>query len=251
MRAIALHIIIFVSSIVGAIPLWGEPVIEDRFFQGNQAYEQADFEDAISWYTHALAHGESVALRFNLGNAYYKAGKVGPAVYNYERALLMSPQDPDVHANLAFIRTTSSIYPEDKPLILHLAYLVSINVWIGWAVFSFWVLAFLLVIPKFLGGYSFWIKVGLVLSVSVFLLTQAALIGYHFDKERGFILYEETPLRVSPTQNGPLVTYLNAGQEVVFKQNYENYTQVRLSDKQEGWIPKASFIPLWRAQSTP
>ena len=41
---------------------------------------------------------------YNLGNAQYRAGDLGRAILNYERALALEPQHPEAEANLRLVR---------------------------------------------------------------------------------------------------------------------------------------------------
>src|SRR5271165_2579987 len=56
--------------------------------------------------------GYSAAALYNLGNSYARAGKPGLAVLNYERASLLAPNDPDIAANLRFVRASSHLPSE-------------------------------------------------------------------------------------------------------------------------------------------
>ena len=68
---------------------------------GNEAYAKGDYEQAVQRYETALAtNGESAAVYYNLGNAYYRLNKVAPAILNYERAVLLNPSDKDTRFNL-------------------------------------------------------------------------------------------------------------------------------------------------------
>jgi hypothetical protein len=51
----------------------------------------------------------SAAALYNLGNSYARAGRPGLAVLNYERASLLAPNDPDIDANLKWVRATSHL----------------------------------------------------------------------------------------------------------------------------------------------
>src|SRR6202011_968808 len=53
--------------------------------------------------------GYSAANLYNLANSYARQGKLGMAVLNYERASLLSPNDPDVEANLRYVRAASHV----------------------------------------------------------------------------------------------------------------------------------------------
>lgn len=54
-------------------------------------------------------------LYYNLGNAYYKLNKIAPAIYNYEKALLLNPNDVASKNNLRFAQNMT--IDEIKPMI--------------------------------------------------------------------------------------------------------------------------------------
>src|ERR1700679_140544 len=49
---------------------------------------------------------------YNLANSYARAGKPGVAVLNYERAALLAPDDPDIDANLEYVRASAHVPSE-------------------------------------------------------------------------------------------------------------------------------------------
>ena len=82
------------------------------------AYTKEDYAKAIELYEGILkSNGESAAVYYNLGNAYYKAGKIAPAILNYERCLLLDPGDSDARFNLQMARqkTIDKIEPVGEP----------------------------------------------------------------------------------------------------------------------------------------
>src|SRR6202451_2741202 len=46
---------------------------------------------------------------YNLANSYARAGKPGLAVLIYESAALLAPDDPDINANLAYVRASAHV----------------------------------------------------------------------------------------------------------------------------------------------
>ena len=56
--------------------------------------------------------GASGAVLFNLGNAYFKQSRLGPALLNYERARRLLPRDPDIAANRAFALERAGTVPQ-------------------------------------------------------------------------------------------------------------------------------------------
>jgi tetratricopeptide (TPR) repeat protein len=75
------------------------------FESANRFYEQGKFEEAESAYEKIVQAGFiSDALYFNLGNARFKSGEIGRAIAAYRQAEQLAPRDPDIRANLQFIR---------------------------------------------------------------------------------------------------------------------------------------------------
>lgn len=83
--------------------------------EGNRLYQDGDFEGAIGAYQGVLDSGlESGDLYFNLGNAWFRMGELGPAILAWERAARLLPGDADVRANLelARSRTVDDVTPQ-------------------------------------------------------------------------------------------------------------------------------------------
>ncbi len=72
--------------------------------QGNRLYARKEFAGAAQAYEDALRGGHDARADYNLGNALFKAGRIGEAIVAYRRAHALAPRDPDVAANLAFAR---------------------------------------------------------------------------------------------------------------------------------------------------
>jgi len=77
----------------------GEP-----FAQANAAYEAGQYRQAVACYDSAAAAGQSAAVYFNRGNAFFKQGMVGRAIADYLRAEVLNPLDRDIRHNLEFAR---------------------------------------------------------------------------------------------------------------------------------------------------
>ena len=81
---------------------------KEIFTDANKQYEAGSFADAIRLYEDLLGQGwESANLYYNLGNAYFKTGKNGFAILNYERARALSSRDEDINFNLEYAKTFS------------------------------------------------------------------------------------------------------------------------------------------------
>jgi pentatricopeptide repeat protein len=82
--------------------------------QAGEYYRNGEFDKAIEIYEELRNEGyEGTSLYFNLANSYYRIGRLGYAILNFERALDISPTDEDVKHNLAFanLSTVDRIQP--------------------------------------------------------------------------------------------------------------------------------------------
>jgi len=90
--------------------------VDDTFFRANNAYQQENYETAIDLYEMIIDQGVvSGAVYYNVGNAYFRTGKIGKAIVQYERAKKIMPQDEDLFANssLAYSRM-KEVQPTEK-----------------------------------------------------------------------------------------------------------------------------------------
>jgi tetratricopeptide (TPR) repeat protein len=74
---------------------------DDAFAKANAAYTADKYVEAIQGYEDMLKSGiGDAAVFYNLGNAYYKTGRLGAAIANYERALALNPNLEPARENL-------------------------------------------------------------------------------------------------------------------------------------------------------
>ena len=74
--------------------------------QANSLYLSAHYVESIAAYEKLLQGGvESAALYYNLGNAYYRTGKIAASILNYERALKLDPNNKDAKYNLELVNS--------------------------------------------------------------------------------------------------------------------------------------------------
>ncbi|MGH9388155.1 MAG: tetratricopeptide repeat protein, partial [Vicinamibacteria bacterium] len=91
----------------------------DAFRQAEALYQEEHYAEAIENYESIRASGvEDGVLYYNLGNAYFKSGRLGLAIVSYERASNLMPGDEDIRANLAFAGGLVSGGLETPPLPL-------------------------------------------------------------------------------------------------------------------------------------
>lgn len=80
------------------------------FVQAARHYRAGEFESAVAAYEEIIDAGwESGPVYYNLANAWFRLGKMGQAILNYERALQLMPRDSDLQYNERYARRGLSL----------------------------------------------------------------------------------------------------------------------------------------------
>lgn len=223
---------------------WAQPAFE----QGNKFYENENYEAAASSYESIINSGkQSAEVYFNLGNSYYKLHKVAPAIYNYEKALLLSPNDSEIKTNLEFARKMAiddiKIIPKVgfSKLLSDFTSKYYYDAW-AWIAVSF---AFLFLV--FFVGYYFSQRTALkriffigmfFWLVGIFLSTASGFYEKsRNENERPAIVFaENAPLKSEPKPGSPDTTILHEGTKVYILESIANWKKIELTDESTGWI---------------
>lgn len=234
-----LLLLLFVSQV-----FWAQTAFE----QGNQQYQKENYQAAISSFESIINSGkQSAEVYFNLGNCYYKLHKVAPAIYNYEKALLLSPNDSEIKTNLDFARKMAiddiKVIPKvgfDKLLADFTSkYYYDTWAWIA-VVFAFLFLAFF-------AGYYFSQRTvmkrifffGMFLWLfGVFLSTASGFYEKNrIETERPAIVFAETaPVKSEPKNSASDAFVLHEGTKVYILESIANWKKIELTDETTGWI---------------
>ena len=79
--------------------------LRETFEAGNRAYWEGDYQRAIEQWERLVELGVWDAdVFYNLGTAYAREGRIGPAILNFERALLIDPGNVEARENLQALR---------------------------------------------------------------------------------------------------------------------------------------------------
>jgi tetratricopeptide (TPR) repeat protein len=89
--------------------------LDEAWKRGNDAYLHGDYDAAVAAYEE-LDREDVVSpdLFFNLGDAYSKKGALGPAIWAFERAAALDPDDEDIRFNLEQSRKLVARQARDK-----------------------------------------------------------------------------------------------------------------------------------------
>jgi tetratricopeptide (TPR) repeat protein len=89
--------------------------LDETWRRGNDAYLHGDYAAAVTAYEEIDRQGVvSGDLYFNLGDAYFRKGALGPAIWAFERALTLDPGDDDARFNLDQVRKLAAKRAQDR-----------------------------------------------------------------------------------------------------------------------------------------
>jgi tetratricopeptide (TPR) repeat protein len=221
------------------------------FDKANALYEHQAYDSAAFYYEQVLASGfTNSAVYYNLGNSYFRLKKVGLALLAYERAHRLSPNDPDIQANIKF--ASSAIIdripaPEQaffEAVLTRLHTLLSLNA-------QLWILFFLLLALGILfaaglyvsSNVRLWIIYlsGLLLLVTATIGTSAGVKIYRSERvEYAIVLSPSLDAKNEP--NGSKVIFtVHEGTKFRVHKAINDWSFVSLPTGLGGWVQSSSI----------
>lgn len=178
---------------------------------------------------------------YNLANSYARAGKPGLAVLSYERAALLAPDDPDINANLAYVRASAHLSMKPRSRFARLVQTMSptLVAWLG-------VLGIALVgmglVARRVASRFLWISGGaILLGVALIALTASNAILLWPRMHEAVVLIDQTPARVSPAPMGDTAFVLREAESVTMTAEHEDFMLIRTGGGLSGWVARANL----------
>jgi len=175
---------------------------------------------------------------YNLANSYALAGKPGLAVLSYERAALLAPDDPDINANLAYVRASAHVPAQLRGRFARVTETMGPTLvsWLG-------VLGIALVgvglVTRKVASRFLWIPGGgIVLGVALIVLTASNAMLLWPRMHEAVILIDQTPARVSPADTAFV---LREAESVTMRAEHEDFILVRTGGGLSGWVARANL----------
>lgn len=211
------------------------------FRQGNEAYEQGNMTQAQEAYEavvkQRLGHA---SLFYNLGNAHYRLGRLGPARLWYERALREDPWDDDTRHNLSLIR--AQLQENEGAWGAALRYQGPL----AWTLLALNLLFFgLLILSRRQTGEWLWWTRGIVGAALLISLGLWAALRAQTRYPAGIILSPRTEVRTSPSPEAAVGFIVPEGQKVMLFDALNGWSQIGVPDKGlKGWVPDPAVEPI-------
>lgn len=223
------------------------------FRQGNQHYQEGDYEEAVKSYRKIIDYGyESGALYYNLGNAYFKLDEMGRARLAYERAKKFLKGDEALEQNMKMVelRLVDQINPPPE-LLLSIWWNAILNLF-NMRVLTFIVL-FLMWVLLIAGAFRLYrirrgrrdsLKPLFIVVLLLFIFFSILYIQkiYILETEQfGVILTDKVTLRAEPTASGTELFVIHEGSKVEIKRVVNDWLEVQLVDGKTGWLLRSTL----------
>lgn len=234
--ALCLSIVMFSPLLLQA----GEE--ETHFNAGNAAYSVGEYDKAIEIYKGLLEQeGNSSGLLYNLANSYAQKGEIGLAILNYERALKLSPGDPDILGNLTKVRKDQGLFTEKPGIVARIVQFFSIDTWTGIALCCLVFITILLFIrlkvrPSPRSLYVSGICAVFLLSVSVLATV------YSYQRYNPLVVIaRDVKLQVSPFTGADSAGAIKEGRLLFPVKQHGDYIYVVDDSGRKGWLQNDSI----------
>ncbi len=230
--------------------------VDNQMQQAGEFYRNGEFDKAINIYETLMTDGfQGTSLYFNLANSYYRIGKLGYAVLNYERALKLNPSDEDVKHNLAFanLSTVDRIQPLPTFFLFEwwesLLASFSVNGW-TYAVFILYLLLLVVTVIYFFAKTISQQKVILIsgfATLVIFMLTISLLI-VKINREQtvigGVVIEQSITVKTSPDPKSTDAFVIHEGLRVNLEDQLDDWLKIRLADGKVGWVEKTTVLKI-------
>jgi hypothetical protein len=178
---------------------------------------------------------------YNLGNAYARDGKPGLAVLSYERAALLAPGDPDINANLTYVRASARVYMKPRSRFARLAAIPSPTTaaWLG--VLGVALIGIGLVARKVARRFLWIPGAGIALGVALIALCVSNAMLLLPRMHEAIVLIDQTPALVSPAPMADTAFVLREADSVTMTAEHEDFMLIRTGGGLSGWVSRANL----------
>jgi tetratricopeptide (TPR) repeat protein len=207
-----------------------------------QAAASGDYRTAVRNYEMILdKDGFSAPVLFNLGNAWLRLGNPARAILEYERALVLSPHNAPIEANLAAARQRAGLLPQEVGPWLAAARYFSFDAYVWAGLAALWVLCATLVLVC-LNGAARRIARPLILVAAVTLCVSADAAVLEWPDLQRAVVLAPAVMHLAPAQSAATSGSLQEGEVVWLHEQYAGFNFVRSGDGRTGWVGAGAVV---------
>jgi len=219
------------------------------FSEANAKYQAGQFKEAAELYKKSSeSERPTAAVYYNLGNTCFRLGQKGEALINYERALKISPRDPDVRWNIGILKSVLADRLDDLDGGI-------LRMWSEQAIANFTINEISALFTLLLGVFMFlslltvlfpnFKNAARALRLVIYLLAVAAGVLFYFKwldvkDPRVVVVAKEVEVRYGPSDRETKAFLLHEGAEAKVLDHTNDWNFITLKNKNSGWIRKES-----------
>ena len=216
---------------------------------GAKAYQSGDFDRAVDeWRTCADNGIVNADLYYNLGNAYFRNGKIGFAIYYYRSALKLRPNDEDIQHNLKFAQAmTRDKVDEDgeeNPILSGLFkahHALSLRAQLFTLLGIFWAIAFVTIGRRLSASERMKnILIGVLFVLSSVFAVIGMSAGYKIfvveTEITGVVTAKDADVTSAPDDKSQTLNTLSEGTAFEVISEQPPFVEIRLGEKVKGFV---------------
>ncbi len=213
---------------------------DDTFEQGVEAYYSDNYAGAVREFELLVDQGVvDPVVFYNLGNAYYRLGEVGPAIANYERALQVDPRMTDARENLAqCVSQTERRLNRPAPPQLEQSLLFWHTYFTPGSAFALaalaWTAVWVLLAVRRVKPMPYLRRAAALCAVVALLFAAASWVKAH-PQQLAVASAEVVPVRYGTNPEDTVHFELYEGDRVLVDRREGAWARVRTADGQRGW----------------
>mgnify|MGYP002633365895 CR=1 FL=1 len=244
--SIILFLILSINTVVASD-------VDTLMNQGNQLFQNKQYEEAIEKYQAILdLEFSSAALHYNLGNAYYRYGKIGYAILNYERGLKLEPDNEDIQYNLKIVKARTIDRIKEVPQIFIVDWWISFISMFSAVTLQVFVLFFYLLLllsitiffitrQKRLQRFSLYSSLVGLLGAIFFTIILFANISRETSKDFAILTKNTVAAKQSPDESSNDLFVVHEGLKVAVTTQFGEWIEIKLYDGKVGWLPQSAL----------
>jgi tetratricopeptide (TPR) repeat protein len=221
--------------------------LADSLFQlGNYYYQNEQYEMSVNSFEQLEKDYTHEYLYLNLGNAFYRMGELGNAVWAYEKAYSIAPRDQDIVYNLNFVRSQvrDRIIPPDNFFIFSL-YKAALDKTTMLDIIILCGLLFIVISIIYLMKSYFLISEKINSIFNTFLIGCLMLLAWmsldkywsFSDTNEAIVISTSVDVRSAPIERGENVVFrIHEGTKVQITTIESSWYEIILLDGKKGWV---------------
>lgn len=249
---IANHLKILQLILIFSVISFGND-LENKFKEGTEYYLKGEYQKAINIYKTLNREGyQGLSLYYNLGNSYFRIGKIGLSILNYEKAKKLSPSDEDIVHNLNFANSKIVDRIETLPRFFifdwweKLLQLFNVSGW-TYAAYIFYTLILISIGYYYFAGslqrqrVAFYSGVlsSFLLAITIILLL--VNLNREINVKYAIVVEPAAAVKFAPDQNSKDAFIVHEGLKVTAEDNIEDWVKIRLIDGKVGWMKQSEL----------